>query len=156
LDKFRIPNLAFMKIYATLFWSIGLYAISVVSWSQTPQLRLQTFVTGLTKPVDIVNAGTNRLFVAEMGGKIKIVESTGTVLSTPFLQIPASHLIDVEYSGIYGIAFHPNFASNGYFYVFYNQKDGQGVLSRFKPERQQSECSGFVERTGSHDFSISG
>ncbi|RCR67301.1 PQQ-dependent sugar dehydrogenase [Larkinella punicea] len=120
-----------MKRYATLFWSIGLYVISVVGWSQTPQLRLQTVATGLTKPVDVVSAGTNRLFVAEMGGKIKIIESTGTVLSTPFLQIPADRLLDVEYNGIYSIAFHPNFASNGYFYVFYNQKDGQGILSRF-------------------------
>jgi glucose/arabinose dehydrogenase len=120
-----------MKRYATLFWSIGLYTISMVGWSQTPQLRLQTFATGLTKPVDVVSAGTNRLFVAEIGGKIKIIESTGAVLSTPFLQIPADRLIDVEYNGIYSIAFHPNFANNGYFYVFYNRKDGQSNLSRF-------------------------
>ncbi|RRB04617.1 PQQ-dependent sugar dehydrogenase [Larkinella rosea] len=121
-----------MKNYFTVFWSLCLYAISLISaWAQTPKLSLQSWVTGLTKPVDIAHAATNRLFVAEMGGKIKIVESTGAVLSTPYLQIPVSRLADVEYNGIYSLAFHPNFTNNGYCFVFFNQKDGQGVLSRF-------------------------
>ncbi|MFC5409954.1 PQQ-dependent sugar dehydrogenase [Larkinella bovis] len=121
-----------MKKYCTLGWSLCLYGMSLIScWAQTSQLRLQAWVTGLTKPVDMAQAGTNRLYVAEMGGKIKIVETTGAVLSTPFLQIPVSRLADVEYNGIYSLAFHPNFTSNGYCYVFFNQKDGQGVLARF-------------------------
>jgi glucose/arabinose dehydrogenase len=119
-----------MKTYFTLFLSL-FWGVSQICGAQTPQIRLQTVASGLTKPIDVVNAGSGRLFVAEAGGKIKIIESNGSVLSTPFLQIPADKLIDAVYNGVFSLAFHPNFASNGYFYVFYNQKAGPGVVARF-------------------------
>ena len=50
-------------------------------------LGLSQFATGLDKPVGIVNAGDDRLFVLERGGRVRIVGSEGTVLPTPFLDI---------------------------------------------------------------------
>lgn len=73
---------------------------------------------------DIAHAGDGRLFVAERSGVIHVINPDGTVRGTPFLDI--SNLVkgfpDCQWNweeGLLGIAFHPNYADNGYFYVTY-------------------------------------
>ena len=104
---------------------------------QTPasgplDLSVETFATGLNAPVDIANAGDERLFVVEQGGTIRVVQPDGTVLSTPFLDI-TDRVRSIEYEqGLLGLVFHPDYASNGYFYVNYTRNpDGDTVVSRF-------------------------
>ena len=93
------------------------------------------FARGLTKPVVIENAGDQRLFVVEQRGVIRIIQPNGVVLPTPFLDIET--LVDDEFSemGLLGLAFHPNYANNGYFYVYYTRDPGAGldrsVVARF-------------------------
>ncbi|GAB4578053.1 MAG: hypothetical protein Fur0022_07850 [Anaerolineales bacterium] len=83
-----------------------------------PDISLENFAGGLSAPVDIANAGDTRLFVVEQAGIIRIVESDGTVLSTPFLNI-MDRVEDGGEQGLLGLAFDPNYATNGYFYVNY-------------------------------------
>ena len=52
-----------------------------------PTVILETFASGLAVPVDIANAGDERLFVVEKAGVIRIVNPDGIVLPTPFLDI---------------------------------------------------------------------
>jgi glucose/arabinose dehydrogenase len=79
---------------------------------------------GLTQPVDIARTGLvtdTRLFVVERDGVIKIVQGN-TVLPTPFLDIDS--IVDAETHGemgLLGLAFSPNYASDGRFYVYYNR-----------------------------------
>ncbi|HNB51446.1 MAG TPA: PQQ-dependent sugar dehydrogenase, partial [Anaerolineales bacterium] len=87
-----------------------------------PDVALSLFTQGLDQPIGIANAGDNRLFVIEQAGKIQIVQPDGTVLGTPFLDITDR----VEYGagpgneqGLLGLAFDPDYPSNGYFYVNY-------------------------------------
>jgi glucose/arabinose dehydrogenase len=100
-------------------------------------LSLQTFATGLNEPVSIANAGPNddRLFVVERAGRIKIVQAGGNVLSTPFLSIPGRVNSSGSEQGLLGLVFHPDYASNGYFYVNYTNTSS-GVtrtrISRFQ------------------------
>jgi len=80
---------------------------------------LQPVVSGLTRPVLVTNAadGSGRLFILDETGYIWIFKD-GALLSTPFLDIHG----DVRYGGEQGflsLAFHPAYASNGYFYVAY-------------------------------------
>jgi glucose/arabinose dehydrogenase len=83
------------------------------------QLALAEFATGLSQPLSITNAGDDRLFVVEKAGRIRIVRPDGTVESTPYLDI-ASRVDDSGGEmGLLGLAFHPDYASNGYFYVNY-------------------------------------
>jgi glucose/arabinose dehydrogenase len=64
-------------------------------------------------------ANANRLFVTEQGGIIKVFDNTRNVShSTVFLDISDRVLYGGE-QGLLGLAFHPNFSSNGYFYVDY-------------------------------------
>lgn len=95
---------------------------------------------------DIANAGDGRLFIAERSGLIKIVMPGGATRAQPFLDI--SHLVkgypDVQANweeGLLGIAFHPDYATNGYFYVAYtganptypvNGESFQIILRRFR------------------------
>lgn len=89
-------------------------------------LNLQLVASGYTSPIFVTNAGDSRLFVVEQDGHIKIVGG-GT-----FLDI--SNLVRFSgEQGLLGLAFHPNYASNGLLYVFYNRtKDGRSVIAEFK------------------------
>lgn len=87
--------------------------------------------TGLDAPTVITNTGhDNRLFIAEQGGKIKVYKGA-TVLSTPFLDISSKlQTVSSTYDerGLLGLAFHPNFNSNGWFFVYYSApKSGTGI-----------------------------
>ena len=93
------------------------------------------FASGLNKPVAIENAGDSRLFVVERPGVIKIVDSGGSVLPTPYLDI--STRVDDTFGeqGLLGLAFHPQYSQLGYFYVYYTIDPGPGLdrtrVSRF-------------------------
>lgn len=83
-------------------------------------LGLSRIVGGLSQPTDITHAGDSRLFVTEKAGRIRIVQD-GALLTTPFLNLVgrvAAGDGTVE-TGLLGLAFHPNYQSNGYFYVNY-------------------------------------
>ena len=69
--------------------------------------------------MDIANAGDSRIFVVEQGGTIQVFQSDGTALGT-FLDIDARVISGGE-RGLLGLAFHPNYASNGFFYVNYTR-----------------------------------
>ena len=103
-----------------------------VSVSAQPKPVIVPFASGFTRPLKIVHAGDSRLYVAEVGGKIKVIKDGSPIHNPAFLNI-TSKINNVEWAGIYSIAFHPNYETNGYFYVFYLVKDKfEGQLSRFK------------------------
>lgn len=97
-----------------------------------PIIDFTTCQTGFSSPVDIANAGdgTDRLFIVERGGVIKIIEND-VVLATPFIDIDSRVLSGGE-RGLLGLAFHPNYATNGYFYVNYINNSGDTRISRFE------------------------
>jgi glucose/arabinose dehydrogenase len=81
-----------------------------------PPLRLQTVISGLASPVFVAApAGDTRLFVVEQSGDIEIVEG-GVKRATPFLDLTVTSGGE---RGLLGLAFHPDYASNGRFYVNY-------------------------------------
>lgn len=96
-------------------------------------VALSSFATGFTSPVEITHpAGDSRLFVVQQGGIIKIVSSTGVVNATPFLNLPSTVVLSGGERGLLGLAFHPNYATNGYFYVNYTRAgDGATVIARY-------------------------
>jgi len=103
---------------------IGVGAL-VCSASFAPRLALAapnvTVVpfANVSQPIDIVNAGDSRLFVATQNGTIQVLQSDGTSLGT-FLDI-TNRVISGGEQGLLGVVFHPNYASNGYFYVNYTR-----------------------------------
>ena len=92
--------------------------------------NIQLFAQGLTKPVCIANAGDSRLFVIEQAGYIRILDSLGNLNVQPFLDIHAKVTLSDE-QGLLGIAFHPQYSANGYFYVNYIGAGDSTHISRF-------------------------
>ncbi|MCC6723969.1 MAG: PQQ-dependent sugar dehydrogenase, partial [Saprospiraceae bacterium] len=77
--------------------------------------------------------GDPRLYAFTKDGYVRIINTDGTVLPTPFLDINAqSNNSWNNEQGLVGLAFHPDYQANGLFYVFYNQKTtGDCTISRF-------------------------
>jgi hypothetical protein len=91
---------------------------------------LVVFASGLTTPVCIAHAGDSRLFVVNQHGLVMMVNSVGNVNPVPFLDI-SSRVVYGGERGLLGIAFHPDYKSNGYFYVNYVGKGDSTHISRF-------------------------
>ena len=106
---------------AGIFSSLFLNAQSIV---------LEEFASGFTAPVEITNANDSRLFVVQQNGIIKIVQPNGTVNSSNFLNISSKVLYGGE-RGLLGLAFHPQYSTNGYFFVYYNDTDGNITIARY-------------------------
>lgn len=71
-----------------------------------------------------------RLFVVEQQGRIRIIQN-GQLLPTPFLDIRSSVGSGGE-RGLLSMAFHPDYAANGFFYVNYTGKDGNTRVERYR------------------------
>lgn len=96
------------------------------------KVELRLAAGGLNQPVGLAHAGdgSGRLFVIEKGGTIRIIQN-GTVLPTPFLDIDDRVNSESSERGLLGLAFHPRYAENGYFYVNYSDVAGDTAVSRF-------------------------
>jgi len=89
-------------------------------------------VASVTRPVLAIGArdGTNRLFIVEKGGRIRIVKN-GTLLASSFLNVSASVSKGGE-QGLLGLAFHPSFKTNRKFYVNYTNTSGDTIIREYK------------------------
>lgn len=107
-----------------------------------PSINLVQFSTGFTSPVDMAHCGDSRLFVVQKAGRIIIVDSTGTRRTTPFLNITSLVSQTGNERGLLGLAFHPNYKQNGYFYVNYTRSsDGATRVSRFSVNPNDSNLA---------------
>ncbi|WP_124980799.1 PQQ-dependent sugar dehydrogenase [Nonlabens xiamenensis] len=97
---------------------------------QAQSINLQTIETGLNSPVDIKNAGDSRLFVVEQAGLIKIVDPAGANPTTVFLDLTNLTNAGGE-RGLLSVAFHPNYSTNGKFYVNYTNLNGTTVIAEY-------------------------
>ena len=125
----------------TRIWHLSLLLVLLIgaSGTRTPQMRphaaspdaaaasaphaleleLVQFASGLSQPLSIAHAGDARLFVVEKAGRIRIVRPDGTVDPVPYLDITGRVDDSGGEMGLLGLAFHPHYGSNGYFYVNY-------------------------------------
>jgi glucose/arabinose dehydrogenase len=91
---------------------------------------LTPLVTGLDLPLYLtVPAGDQRLFIVEKTGRIRIVKE-GALLPTPFLDLSGAVSTGSE-QGLLSMAFHPDYATNGFFYVDYTDGNGDTHVTRY-------------------------
>ncbi|MBK9529386.1 MAG: PQQ-dependent sugar dehydrogenase [Acidobacteria bacterium] len=103
-----------------------------VAFGQT--IALQPFLTGLSSPVHLVNAkdGTNRLFVVQQRGIVRVVQP-GQTTFTDFLNISSVVSSSGSERGLLGLAFHPAYATNRRFFVYYTrQSDGAIEIAEYE------------------------
>lgn len=134
-----------MNTYPTIFLLFILYSSSACSQDSSTDAPLQegsvTIVEAFpnlsfTRPVDLQHAGdkSDRLFVVEQRGVISVFQNNATTTSkSEFLNIEQKVDDSGNEEGLLGLAFHPNFESNGFFYVNYTASGpNRTVISRFK------------------------
>ena len=123
-------KLSFILRYSTV---VGVcFFSSLYALAQPPTISYQQIVSGLSAPVDIVNAhdGTARLFIVQQGGIIKVWN--GTTLSN-FINLSSIISTGGE-RGLLSMAFHPHFngTTNRYFFVYYTNTSGNVEVSRYQ------------------------
>jgi len=106
-----------------------------------PEIALVKIADGFADPINVASAGdgSGRIFVVERVGRVQIVNPDGSVNDEPFLDLTTINPLgnDVQTGfveqGLYAIAFHPDFADNGHFYVHYASLpfNGDGMIVRF-------------------------
>lgn len=108
-----------------------LFFLLIFSAISQPVISYSPVISGLSQPVDIVNAGdgSNRIFIVEQGGAIKVYNSSYTLLGT-FLTVTG--ILTGGEQGLLSLAFHPNYEINGFFWVYYTNSAGDLEVSRFK------------------------
>jgi glucose/arabinose dehydrogenase len=113
-----------VRVALTSVSALGLLAVLGGVAEAAPKVKLEPYVTGVNAPLAMVQpAGDSRKFVIEQWGRVRIIDADGKLLPEPFLDIrnritPLWH--DFDEKGLLGIAFHPEFAQNGKFYVAYS------------------------------------
>jgi hypothetical protein len=100
--------------------------VLAMGWTARAQMSLRTVIpSGLSQPLFVTAppGDDNRLFIVEKTGAIRIFnKQTNTLLATPYLNVPANALTPIDTSGergLLGLAFDPDFATNGRFYINY-------------------------------------
>jgi glucose/arabinose dehydrogenase len=119
--------------------------------AQSPQLAprpigLELVAQGFTAPVRVVAAPdeSGRLFVVDQTGQIWVIARDGTLLQEPFLDIQ-DRLVELRQTyderGLLGLAFHPDYAENGRFFVYYSAPLREGAPQDFDHTARISEFS---------------
>lgn len=120
-----------MKTLYKLFWLLVFIHLFQPAVGQTTEpSKMIPFAAGLSNTVAIVHAGDERLFVVDQHGIIHIVQADGTVNQEPFLDISDKVIFEGE-RGMLGLAFHPEYKTNGYFYVNYVGQGNRTNIARF-------------------------
>lgn len=106
--------------------------LTPVSAPDGAQYAWVEIASGLQRPLFVIQAGDDRLFVVEQPGRIRIVKD-GQLLETPFLDISGIVNDTGTEQGLLGLAFHPDYARNGQFFVNYTGATGIGdtVVARY-------------------------
>ena len=116
-----------MKKTFTLISVLLIYSYAI----NAQQIKLVQFSSGYSSPLGIENCGDSRLFIVERQGRIIICDSLGNRRQQPFLDISDSITSGGE-RGLLGLAFDPDYAVNGFFYVNYTNQNGNTQISRFR------------------------
>ena len=106
-------------------------------------IELQSVANGLTSPIALADPddGTGRLLIADQAGLIRVVDATGALRPTPFLDLRSRMVAlmpEYDERGLLGLALAPDYATSGRFFVYYTapprgeEFDNTSVISEFR------------------------
>jgi glucose/arabinose dehydrogenase len=135
------------------FMVVALCATAVLAGTATagqaqqeddPAVGLRLVADDFTSPVALVAApdGSGRRFIVDQVGVIRILTADGNLLSEPFLDL-RSQIVplmpEFDERGLLGLAFHPGYAGNGRFFVYYSAPLRAGAPAGFDHTAHISE-----------------
>lgn len=113
------------------FW-IVFFSISTTHTFAQPNIALNSVLTsGLNAPMQLVHAGdgSKRVFIVQKAGTIRVYDSSFQFLAT-LVTVP--NITSSGERGLLSLAFHPDYRSNGFFYVYYTNASGDLEISRYR------------------------
>ncbi len=110
-------------------WRMAVREQPAAAAAAVPDVALQNLATGLGPVTSIAQAGDNRLFLTIQTGRILIWNGV-EILSAPFLDL-TSRVSCCGERGLLSVAFHPQYAQNGFFFVYYTNTAGDVVIARY-------------------------
>jgi len=117
--------------------SICACVVAACGAAANAQLTTELLVSGIDRPVFMTHAGdgSGRIFIIEQEGAIRIVDTDGTLLPTPFIDIDpivGGGTSGGNEQGLLGLAFHPDYANNGKFYLNYINTSGDTRIVEYE------------------------
>jgi glucose/arabinose dehydrogenase len=118
---------------ATAVASTPAEAAPTAASADSSEIKLEEAAADLKSPVFITHAGdkSNRMFVVEKKGTIAILHD-GKRSATPFLDVSSLITSGGSEQGLLGLAFHPQYSSNGRFFIYYTASNGDNTLARYQ------------------------
>src|SRR5690554_2757923 len=142
--KDSIPSKSRLRTGIALAAAAAMLLGSASAQSSDINVRLEPVVEGLISPLTLhAPAGDARLFVIEQTGQVRIIED-GALLDEPFIDL-SGRMVELSASyderGLLGLAFHPDYADNGLFYVHYSAPLRDGGPDEWNHTAHVSEFS---------------
>lgn len=117
-----------------LSFILSCFLLSFNVFAQTsPTVTVNQVLSGLTQPMQVVHAGdgSNRIFIPQKGGIIKVFDRNFASLGT-FLTIHPDSISAGGEQGLLSMCFHPQYKTNGLFFVYYTTPIGSLEIARYK------------------------
>ena len=151
----KFSNAGATSIICIVCIMVTLLNVSAQTGLPVIKIKMQLVTEDLTSPVGMMTPrdGSSRLFVIEQSGKIRIIKN-GALLPTPFLTITSKlDGLNIAYSekGLLGMAFHPQYKSNGRFFVYYSAPysssgfDHKSILAEYKVSAENPDIADIRE-----------
>ncbi|HUR81277.1 MAG TPA: PQQ-dependent sugar dehydrogenase [Thermoanaerobaculia bacterium] len=105
------------------------FVLAFPLFAAEPIIVFEPVATDLDNPVSITHAGDSRLFITEQDGLVRIYDGT-RMLPEAFLDLRSLVSTGGE-RGLLSVAFHPDYAHNGFFFVNYTDVNGDTVVARY-------------------------
>lgn len=126
-----------LAVKALILGALMLAPALPAAQAQPPGFALEPVASGFNRPLYLTHAGdgSGRLFVVEQGGAIWVLRD-GQRLEAPFLDVSdriSQEALSADYTerGLLGLAFHPDYAENGVFFINYTNRSGSSVIARY-------------------------
>ena len=109
---------------------LPLILLLLATTASAQDVALLPIASGLNQPVALTHAGDTRLFITQQIGTVMVYDALGP-RATPFLDIRSIVLSGGE-RGLLSVAFHPRYRHNGFFFVYYTNKNGDNSVARYQ------------------------
>ena len=132
------------RLIVALGAAAALALVAAPAQAQGPAVGVRQVADGLTAPLTLVPVadGSGRRFIVDQAGTIRVLTAGGTLLPTPFLDL-RSRIVplmpDFDERGVLGLAFHPSYAANGRFFVYYSAPLRPGAPAGYNHTARLSE-----------------
>ncbi len=111
------------SLVGMVVWALAGTALSAVAQESAPEIEIRRVFADLdlTRPVFLTHAGdgSNRIFVVEQPGRIQVFANEENPAADLFLDISSRVNSGPNEAGLLSMAFHPSYAENGRFFVYY-------------------------------------